>query len=424
MAKIKKIHAREILDSRGSPTVQTTIWADTGQATIASVPAGASTGKFEAAELRDEDPNRFGGKGVLKAVDNVNNVIAPEVVGLDPRYQSPIDKKMIEMDGTKDKSKLGANAILSVSQAVAELGAIVSGRQSFEYLAEKYELFNSSSMMPGGLFNLINGGSHGAGNNLDFQEFHVIPSTRVRFSQALETAENIYQTLKSSLKKRKTSYAVGDEGGFAPNLYANTDAVEFLIEATKTAGYSLGKDVFMGLDAAANYFHNSGKYQLQDKSQPLDTNELIDFYEQMQKDYQLFLLEDGLAEDDFKSWAQLQQRLGQNTLIVADDLTATNKDRLQKAIEANACGGVIIKPNQIGTISETVDVVKLCKDNKLTVIVSHRSGETIDDFIADFAVGVGADYVKFGAPSRGERVVKYNRLIAIEDMIEAAKKSQ
>ena len=424
MAKIKKIQAREILDSRGNPTVQTTIWADSGQATIASVPAGASTGKYEAKELRDEDPNRFRGKGVLKAVDNVNNTIAPEIVGMDPRYQSPIDKKMIEMDGTKDKSKLGANAILSVSQAVAELGAIVSGRQAFEYLAEKYELFNNSSMMPGGLFNLINGGAHGAGNNLDFQEFHVIPSTRVKFSQALETAENVYQTLKSSLKKRKTSYAVGDEGGFAPNLYANTDAVEFLIEATKTAGYSLGKDVFLGIDAAANYFHNSGKYQLQDKSQPMDTNEMIEFYEQMQNDYQLFLLEDGLAEDDFKGWAQLQQKLGQNTLIVADDLTATNKDRLKKAIEAKACGGVIIKPNQIGTISEAVDVVKLCKDNKLTVIVSHRSGETIDDFIADFAVGVGADYVKFGAPSRGERVVKYNRLIAIEEMIEMSKKNQ
>ncbi len=424
MAKIKKIEAREILDSRGNPTVQTTIWADSGQATIASVPAGASTGKYEAKELRDEDPNRFGGKGVLKAVDNVNKIIAPEIVGMDPRYQSPIDKKIIKIDGTKDKSKLGANAILSVSQAVAELGAIVSGRQAFEYIAEKYELFNSSSMMPGGLFNLINGGAHGAGNNLNFQEFHIIPSTRVKFSQALETAENIYQTLKSSLKKRKTSYAVGDEGGFAPNLYANTDAVEFLIEATKTAGYSLGKDIFMGIDAAANYFHKSGKYQLQDKSQPMDTNELIEFYEQMQNDYQLFLLEDGLAEDDFKAWAQLQQKLGQNTLIVADDLTATNKDRLQKAIEMKACGGVIIKPNQIGTISETVDVVKLCKDNKLTVIVSHRSGETIDDFIADFAVGVGADYVKFGAPSRGERVVKYNRLIAIEEMIEGSRKKQ
>lgn len=415
MPKITAVAAREILDSRGNPTIETVIWADTGAAAVASVPSGASTGKYEALELRDNDPNRFKGMGVLKAVETVNQTIAPRIIGLDPTYQSPIDKLLLELDGTENKTRLGGNSILSVSQAVCELGALVTGRPTYRYLAEKYGLMNgSAATLPTPIFNLINGGKHGAGNNLDFQEFHIIPSSSQTFSQALIIGEGIYQTLKASLIKRNAVYSVGDEGGFAPNLYTNTDALELLVEAIGMSNFTLGKNVFMGLDTAASYFYKDGKYVIKDKGEPLSTEAMIEFYLQLNRDYQLLSLEDPLHEDDFDNWAKLTTQLGKATMVVGDDLLVTNKKRLLKSIEKKSCNAILIKPNQIGTISETIDVVKVAQQNNLSVIVSHRSGETNDDFISDFAVGVGANYVKFGAPARGERVAKYNRLSAIE----------
>ena len=419
MAKIRAIKAREILDSRGTPTIETTIWSDTGLAAVAAVPSGASTGKFEAVELRDGDPARFKGLGVLKAVENVNKVIAPRVIGMDPTYQSQVDKLLVELDGTENKSKLGANSILSVSQAVCELGSLILGRNVFQYVAEKYVLANPSwTTLPIPMFNLINGGQHGAGNNLDFQEFHVVASSRTSFTDSLRMGETIYQTLKDSLVKRNAVYSVGDEGGFAPNLYTNIDALELLVEAINMSNYTLGRDVFLGLDAASNSFFKSNKYAIRDKSQPMTTDEMIEFYVQLNKDYQLFSLEDGLSENDYNAWAKLMVEIGVNTLIIGDDLLVTNKKRLLEAIKKKACNGILVKPNQIGTISETVDVIKTAKENKIAVIVSHRSGETNDDFIADFAVGVGANYVKFGAPARGERIIKYNRLSLIQELLE------
>ncbi len=415
MAKIKALHAREILDSRGNPTIETTIWADTGHATIASIPSGASTGKYEALELRDNDPKRYQGLGVLTAVSYVNSIIAPQIIGMDPLYQTKIDKLLVEMDGTKNKTRLGANTILSVSQAVCELGALVTSRPIYRYLMEKYQLKSlTGSGMPTPTFNLINGGKHGAGNNLDFQEFHVIPSSRQRFSEALATGDQIYQYVKASLKKRNAVYSVGDEGGYAPNLYSNADALELLVEAISASGLTYGLDIFLGIDAASSNLYTDGKYTIKDKPQPLTTDEMIKFYTDLNQQYKLFLLEDGLREDDFASWTKLTQAIGQNTLVIGDDLLVTNKERLLKAIQTKACNAALVKPNQIGTISETVEVIKIAKDAGMSVVVSHRSGETNDDFIADFAVGVGADYVKFGAPARGERVAKYNRLTAIE----------
>lgn len=422
MAKIKAMRAREILDSRGIPTIETTIWSDNGKAAVASIPSGESTGKYEALELRDADQDRFRGLGVLKAINNVNTLITPKVVGMDCVFQTPIDKMLVELDGTENKSKLGANAILSVSQAVCELGAAVSERQTYQYIAEKYGL-NSiiPACLPGPIFNLINGGKHGAGNNLDFQEFHVIPSSNLTFKEALEMGEGIYMNLKQSLIKRNAVYSVGDEGGFAPNLYSNVDAMELLVEAINNSNLVLGRDIFLGLDAASSSFYKSGKYQLKDKSQALSTDELIAFYKEMRTNYQLFSMEDGLNEDDNAGWMKLMSELGNEMMIIGDDFLVTNKKRLMKAIQEKSVNAILVKPNQIGTISETVEVMKIAKDNKLSTIVSHRSGETNDDFIADFAVGVGSNYVKFGAPARGERVVKYNRLMAIEEYLNTLK---
>lgn len=415
MVKIKSIHAREILDSRGNPTVETTIWSDSGHATIASVPSGASTGRYEALELRDKDPNRYRGLGVLKAVSNVNTVIAPRLIGMDPTLQTPIDKLLCQIDGTDNKSSLGANAILSVSQAVCELGALITGRPLYRYLAEKYHLVDlSGHSLPTPIFNFINGGKHGAGNNLDFQEFHVIPSSRQNLSEALKTGDEIYQILKASLVKKGVVYAVGDEGGFAPNLYTNADALQLLSEAINASNYDLGKDVYLGLDVASTSFYKNNKYLIKDISEPMSTEDLIAFYKKMSQEFRLFSLEDGLAEDDWDGWQKLNQEIGQQTMLIGDDLIVTNFKRLEKAIDTNACNTVLVKPNQIGTISEAVEVVEIAKKHNFNVVVSHRSGETNDDFIADFAVGVGANYTKFGAPVRGERIAKYNRLTSIE----------
>jgi len=422
MSKIKKIWSREILDSRANPTIETGCLLDSGQVVAASIPSGSSTGSYEAVELRDNDPNRFLGKGVLKAVDNVNKILGPAIVGMDPREQVSIDNKLIQIDGTENKSKLGANAILSISLAVAKAASIVANTTQYfwvNFLAQQTDNKCKVSM-PTPLFNMINGGIHGAGN-LDFQEFHVIPITTKGFREGLQECVEIYLTIGENLSRRGAIHSVGDEGGYAPNLFTNADALEVFVESIKQTKYQLGRNVFLGLDIAAGSFYKNGEYTIRDKSSPMDDNQLLDFYKSLNEQYKLALIEDPFYEDGWDSWKKIYNELSDDLIIVGDDLLATNFKRVQKAIEEKACNAILIKPNQIGTITETLNVIKIAKDANWKVVVSHRSGETNDSFIADFAVGVGADYVKFGAPARGERIAKYNRLSAIESELNFSK---
>lgn len=415
MAKIKKIIAREILDSRGNPTIEVRIELNDGAIGIASVPSGASVGKYEALELRDNDPRRYNGAGVLKAVANVNQIIAPKLLNLEAHNQLEIDRTLLALDGTPNKNKLGANATLAVSQGVCEAAAASEKVNTFEHVAHLYGLTKDKFKIPAPVFNLINGGQHGAGN-LDFQEFHLIPSEQKSYSEALRIGEEIYQTVKKILIRNGAIHSVGDEGGFAPNLFTNLDALEVLAQAIKEAGFEINKDAFLGLDVAAGNFYKDGRYQIRDRSMPMDSSELVEFYKELLQQYPLVALEDPLYEDDWDGWQKLTKNLT-NLMIIGDDLLATNKKRLEEAIKKKACSAILIKPNQIGTIAETIEVIKIARQANFKIIVSHRSGETEDDFIADFAVGVGADYVKFGAPARGERVVKYNRLLQIEESL-------
>lgn len=415
MAKIRRIWAREILDSRGIPTVETACVLDSGHVAVASVPAGTSTGTHEALELRDTGSDRYLGKGVLTAVSNVNTLLAPAVIGMDGSDQEGIDSKLIALDGTENKTKLGANAILSISLAACKAGAIASRQNLYvwvNFLAQKVGL-KPPLRMPTPLFNMINGGLHGAGN-LDFQEFHVIPASSKTFSQGLETGVEIYLTIGESLARRGAIHSVGNEGGYAPNLFTNADALEVLVESIKQTKYSLGRDIFLGLDVAANTFFKDGEYVIRDKSSPMDETAMLDYYKSLNDQYKLAILEDAFAEDAWTSWKKLSELLSGQVLIVGDDLLATNPKRLEKAIAEKACNSILVKPNQIGTVTETLKVIKMARDAGWKIVVSHRSGETNDHFIADFAVGVGAEYCKFGAPARGERVAKYNRLSAIE----------
>ena len=414
MPKILKIKAREILDSRGSPTIETTVVLDSGHQGTAAIPSGASTGKHEAVELRDNDKTRFNGLGVLKAVNNVNSIIAENIIGLDPTKQTLIDQTLINLDGTNNKKNLGSNSILSVSTATLKAAASYYNLPVYSYVDKKYNLGKNSNKLPGPTFNIINGGAHGAGN-LDFQEFHIVPSRRFPYHTALQIGNEIYKSLKQVLTQRNAIHSIGDEGGFAPNLFTNMDALELILEAARLTPYQFAQDVFLGLDVAANFFHNNNHYTIKDRAQPYSKEELIAYYLQLNREYRLFSLEDALEEEDWSGWKKLTEDIGDNTLVVGDDLLTTNKERVKKAIQEKACNTILIKPNQIGTISETVEVVKLVKDHNWKTIVSHRSGETNDTFIADFAVGIKADYTKFGAPARGERIAKYNRLLAIEE---------
>jgi len=417
MTKIKSVYAREILDSRGNPTIETTIWTDNNHGAVASIPSGASTGRLEAVELRDGDLQRFNGQGVLKAVANVNQIISKYIIGQDPTKQNNIDQILLNLDGTENKSKLGANAILSVSQACFELGAACEDKPTFQYTAEKYGLATPTALhLPTPIFNLINGGKHGAGN-LDFQEFHIIPSSQKSFSEALKIGSELYHNLKNILIEKKAIHSIGDEGGFAPNLFSNTDAIELLVETIESSPYKLNTDVFIGLDIAASCIQKNGKYKISDIKENLSGEQLRDFIVDLNKKYTLLSIEDPFDQDDWKDWTDLTVSIGKQVMIVGDDLLVTNKKRLEEAIQKNACNAVLIKPNQIGTISETVSVIKLAKKNNFSVVVSHRSGDTDEDFLADFAVGVGADFVKFGAPGRGERVAKYNRLSFIQEYL-------
>ncbi len=415
MAKITKIWAREILDSRAVPTVEAACQIDTGHVAVASVPSGASTGTHEAQELRDKDPERYKGKGVLTAVSNVNKVLGPAVVGMDPTQQEEIDAKMISLDGTENKTKYGGNAILAISEVVSKIAAIASKQPLYAWINILSQKIGMKPVLkvPTSIFNMINGGLHGAGN-LDFQEFHVIPATSKSFAEGLRAGSEIYMSLGENLARRGAIHSVGDEGGYAPNLFTNADALEIVVESIKATSYSLGRDVSLGLDVAASVFFKNGEYSIRDKTSPMDEATIIEYYKNLNSRYHLSILEDPLHEDAWESWKKLSALMSPHLSLVGDDLLATNPKRVEKAIREKACNAILVKPNQIGTVTETLKVIKQAKDAKWKVIVSHRSGETNDWFIADFAVGVGAEYVKFGAPARGERIAKYNRLTNVE----------
>lgn len=420
MAKIKHVFAREILNSKGNPTVEATVILSNDVKGVASCPSGTSVGNYEAADLKDLNPERFIGKGVLKAVDNVNSLIAPVLVGVDADKQQVIDRKMIELDGTMNKSKLGANAILSVSMACAKASASNSHLPLFLYLREFIKKEGLDLRVPTPVFNLINGGKHAQGT-IDFQEFLMIPATSNTFTQSLEMADVIYFALKSLIEQENETTLVGDEGGFSPRLSTNYDVLKLLRRAVEGSRHRLNYDVFLGMDLAASSFFINGKYKILDKTSPLSTDELLEFYRNLHKEFKFLYLEDPFAEDDFSGWAKITEEIGQQTLIVGDDLVATNPYRLQVAIDKKAITAVVIKPDQIGTVIEALAVVEVARQLNLKIVVSHRSGETNDDFIADFGVAVSADYVKFGAPHRGERVAKYNRLWEIENQIKTFK---
>jgi len=412
MARIDQVHSREILDSRGYPTIESTVILDDGNIGVSSVPAGTSPGSFEAHELRDNDPQRFEGMGVTKAVEAVSKIISPALSGLEIKYQNSIDQVLVELDGTPDKSKLGVNTILSVSQAVLKASSASYHMPLYSYLWAKYGLADKSTSFPASCFNMLNGGSHGSGN-LDFQEFLVIPSSRFSFAKSLEIASRIYQLLRRALTKLSANNSLGDDGGFTPNFISNMDALQMILDTLKKTNLEPNNDVFLALDVAASQFYRAGKYMIKDRAQSYSQEEFIAYFEELERNYHILLLEDPLYEDDWDGWKNLTALLGNKVVLLGDDLLCANIQRVQKAINSKTCNGIMIKPNQIGTITETVAVVKLCKSNGWQVVVSQRGSETNDDFIADFSVGIGANYTKFGAPARGERVAKYNRLLAI-----------
>ncbi|MGN1342258.1 MAG: phosphopyruvate hydratase [Bacilli bacterium] len=405
MSRIKNIYAREILDSRGNPTVEVEVTLESGIKGVASVPSGASTGKNEAIELRDNDKNRYHGKGVLKAVNNVNEIIAPLLIGKDSLNQREIDNIMLKEDGTNNKSRLGANAILGVSLANLKAAAMYSGKELYEYLGNDYS-------MPRCMMNILNGGVH-ANNGLDFQEFMIVPSKN-EYNENLRMGSEIFNTLKSVLRDKNLLCGVGDEGGFAPNITNTNEALEFISEAIEKSGYILGKDVYIALDVAASEFYNDGVYKLERKNYTSD--ELVNYYLNLVNKYHIISIEDGMAEDDFEGWKILTEKLS-NIQLVGDDLFVTNKSLLKRGIDMGIANAILIKLNQIGTVSETIDTINLARDNGYKTIISHRSGETEDNYIADFAVGLNLGQIKTGSLSRGERTSKYNRLLRIEEKI-------
>lgn len=417
MEKIKKIVAREILDSRGNPTVEAEVFLESGLKAWSQVPSGASTGEFEALELRDGDEKRFGGKGVLKAVENVNTKINDALVGMDPVDQRAIDEKMIELDGTENKSNLGANAILSVSLAVCRVAAMAKKVPLYQHIADLQR--NDKLFLPIPMFNIINGGKH-ADSGLAIQEYKLVPNGIETFKEQYRAGAEIFHALKKNLEKLDLVTAVGDEGGFAPRLENNTAPFILIKEATESASYEMGAQINIGIDAAANSFYDSENetyhFKLEDKL--LSKNNLLNVYESWKKTGYFMSLEDGLTEYDWDGWVEMNERFGDDMMLIGDDLLVTNVERLKKAIEMKACNAVLIKPNQIGSLTETLDCMKLAKENNMKIIVSHRSGETTDDFIADLSVGAGSEFIKTGSLSRGERICKYNRLLAIEEKLE------
>jgi len=406
---IEDIWAREVLDSRGNPTVEVEVVLADGSIGRAIVPSGASTGQFEAVELRDGDKSRYLGKGVQKAVDNVNEVIAPELIGMDASRQVEIDKRLIELDGTPNKGKLGANAILAVSLAVARAAAESVGLPLYQYIGG----INAQDL-PVPMMNILNGGAH-ADNNVDFQEFMIMPVGAKSFKQALQMGAEVFHNLKKVLASKGYNTAVGDEGGFAPNLKSNEEAIQVILEAIQTADYEPGKDVVLAMDVAASEFFKDGKYVLAGEGKTLTTDEMIAFYESLIDKYPIVSIEDALAEEEWEGWVKLTEALGKRVQLVGDDLFVTNTERLSKGIKMNVANSILIKVNQIGTLTETLNAIEMAKRAGYTAIVSHRSGESEDTTIADLAVATNAGQIKTGAPSRTDRVAKYNQLLRIEE---------
>ncbi len=409
MTTIVGIHSREILDSRGNPTIEAEVMLECGEVGWAAVPSGASTGAHEAVELRDGDNARFNGKGVLKAVENVNEVIAPELVGLDATEQILIDKIMIGLDGTPNKGNLGANAILSVSMAVCKAAAQAVGLPLYQYIGGV-----SARELPVPMMNILNGGQH-ADNNVDIQEFMIMPAGALSFREALRMGAEVFHSLRSVLKGKGLNTAVGDEGGFAPNLGSNEEAIQVIIEAIGKAGYEPGKDIFIALDVAATELYADGKYLFSGEGVTRSGDQMIEFYRDITSKYPVISIEDGLSEDDWDGWKNLTSALGRKVQLVGDDLFVTNTTRLERGIEMGTANSILIKVNQIGTVSETLDAIEMAKRAGYTAVVSHRSGETEDATIADIVVGVNAGQIKTGAPSRTDRVAKYNQLLRIEE---------
>ncbi len=416
MAKIKKIVAYEIIDSRSYPTIEARMTLDNNLEVVTAVPAGTSVGKYEVREIRDGDPDRFDGMGVTLAVTLINEMIAPKLIGVNPQRQDDIDKWLVKVNAANNQ-RIGANTILTISQLALKAGAAVQGIPLFKYVNQIYKkLFKTDiriEKVPTPIFNLINGGKH-ANNNLDIQEFQLIPSSRFSFANAFEMGVELFHEIERVLVYRNANISVGAEGGFAPNLSTNIDAFEVLAEAISRRNLKQGRDIFLGMDMAASHFYKEQHYTIRDKPQPLNRNDFIEFITKLLKEYSFLCIEDPLDEDDFDGWAALNKLISKNTYLIGDDLLVTNKERLQTAIKQKASNAILIKPNQIGTITQTLEVVNVAKQNDFACVVSHRSGETNDSLIADFAVGIQSEFVKFGAPSRGERVAKYNRLWQIE----------
>ncbi|MFH1259756.1 MAG: phosphopyruvate hydratase [Elusimicrobiota bacterium] len=420
MSKISKIMGREILDSRGNPTVEVDVILENGSRGRAAVPSGASTGEHEALELRDGDKKRYLGKGVLKAVDNVNKTIAPLLIGKTIVDQKNIDQAMIALDGTPTKAKLGANAILGVSLACARAGSVSNRLPLYEYLRQIFSIRDQNYLLPVPLMNILNGGSH-ADTNVDLQEFMVVPHGAANFQTALRMGAEVFHSLRKVLQAKNYSTGIGDEGGFAPNLSSNGEALELITQAIIQAGYQPGKDVSFALDPAASEFYKNGKYVLGgEKINPEKTpSEMVSFYEQLSRKYPILSIEDGLAEDDWDGWKEITKRLGEKIQLVGDDLFVTNTARLEQGIKAGVANSILIKVNQIGTLSETVEAILLAKKNNYTAVMSHRSGETEDTFIADLAVAMNTGQIKTGSASRTDRVCKYNQLLRIEEELGA-----
>jgi enolase len=414
MTTITHVLAREVLDSRGNPTVEVEVYLESGARGRAIVPSGASTGAHEAVELRDGDKERYLGKGVLKAVQNVNDVIAPELEGMDALEQVAIDQRLIELDGTPNKGKLGANATLAVSMAVARAAAEALGMPLYAYLGG----FNAK-VLPVPMMNILNGGQH-ADNNVDIQEFMIMPVGANSFAEGLRMGVEVFHSLKAVLKEKGLATSVGDEGGFAPNLSSNEEALQTIMAAVERAGYRPGDDIRLALDVASTELYRDGAYHLEGEGVTRTADEMIAYYQELVKKYPIVSIEDGLAEDDWEGWKRLTDALGGKVQLVGDDLFVTNTERLSRGIEAGVGNSILIKVNQIGTLTETFDAVEMAKRAGYTAVISHRSGETEDTTIADIAVATGAGQIKTGAPSRTDRVAKYNQLLRIEEELDAS----
>jgi len=414
MSAISLIHARQILDSRGNPTIEVDVFTESGSFGRAAVPSGASTGSHEAVELRDGDKKRFLGKGVEKAVNNVNSTINEELVGVEVQDQRIIDMSMIELDGSHNKANLGANAILGVSLAAAKAAAAETNQPLFRYIGGV-----NAALLPVPMMNILNGGSH-ADNSIDFQEFMIMPVNAKSFSEGLRMGTEVFHHLKDVLKSKGMSTNVGDEGGFAPNLKSNEEAIETVLKAIEKAGYKPGEDIWIAMDAAASEFYDekTGLYHFKKSTgDKLTSSEMVDYWADWSKRFPILSIEDGLAEDDWNGWKSLTQKIGNKVQIVGDDLFVTNVDRLQKGIETSTANSILVKVNQIGTLTETINAVQLAMNNKYTAVMSHRSGETEDTTIADLAVALRTGQIKTGSASRSDRIAKYNQLLRIEEML-------